>query len=169
MPVSTLDRSPRTALPAGSEGAARRALREQIDRLEREAARLVARGFPHIPATPRPGAPAGPARLLDLAALERERDSLVSQVADLEAITRRRRQFEHHTRLRLEAMRLEPGRYRSWRIPVRDLGEGGCGVWHVRPRLGLVGRLAGWWELKLSSGCPLARGPRAPRGPVRHE
>jgi hypothetical protein len=29
-------------------------------------------------------------------------------------------------------------------------------VWHVRPRLGLVGMLAGWWQVKLSSGCPLA-------------
>jgi len=167
VPVSTLDRSQRIRLPGAGESAARRALRDQIDRLEREAARLVARGFPHVPATARAGAPTGPARLLDLAALERQRDSLVAQVADLTAITAARRQFEHGARLRLEAMRLEPGRYRSWRVPVRDLGEGGCGVWHVRPRLGLVGRLAGWWELKLSSGCPLARGPRVPRGPAR--
>jgi hypothetical protein len=26
----------------------------------------------------------------------------------------------------------------------------------VRPRLGLIGMLAGWWHVKLSSGCPLA-------------
>jgi hypothetical protein len=63
-------------------------------------------------------------------------------------------------------MKLEPGRFRHVRLPVRDLGQGGCGVWHVRPRLGLIGMLAGWWQLKLSSGCPLPRGP-LPSGPDR--
>jgi hypothetical protein len=53
-------------------------------------------------------------------------------------------------------MILEPARYRFVRIPNRDLGEGGCGEWQVRPRLGLIGMLAGWWQVKLSSGCPLA-------------
>ena len=64
-------------------------------------------------------------------------------------------------------MRLEPGRYKFARLPVRDLGQGGCGVWEVRPRLGLIGMLAGWWQLKLSSGCPLARGSRSTRGPAK--
>ena len=40
-------------------------------------------------------------------------------------------------------MKLEPGRYRFVRLPVSDLGQGGCGVWQVRPRLGLIGMLAG--------------------------
>jgi len=26
----------------------------------------------------------------------------------------------------------------------------------VRPRVGLVGMFMGWWQVKLSSGCPLA-------------
>jgi hypothetical protein len=60
-------------------------------------------------------------------------------------------------------MELEPGRYKFARVRVRDLGQGVCGVWEVRPRLGLIGMLAGWWELKLSSGCPLAKGPRSAR------
>ncbi len=42
------------------------------------------------------------------------------------------------------------------RVSNREIGEPGCGVWHVRPRLGLIGMLMGWWEVKLSSGCPLA-------------
>jgi hypothetical protein len=63
-------------------------------------------------------------------------------------------------------MKLEPARFKHVRLPVRDLGQGGCGVWHVRPRLGLIGMLAGWWQLTLSSGCPLPRGP-LPSGPVR--
>ena len=37
-------------------------------------------------------------------------------------------------------------------------GDGGCGVYQVRPRLGIIGMLAGWWHVKLSSGCPLAQG-----------
>ena len=56
----------------------------------------------------------------------------------------------------LERMLLAPGDHRRVRIAQRDLGERGCGVWHVRPRLGLVGMLMGWWQVKLSSGCPLA-------------
>ena len=55
-------------------------------------------------------------------------------------------------------MKREPNRYKFVRLPVRDMGEGGCGVWEVRPRLGLIGMLAGWWQVKLSSGCPLAKG-----------
>ena len=37
-----------------------------------------------------------------------------------------------------------------------DIGEPGCKNWHVVPRLGIVGMLAGWWHVKISSGCPLA-------------
>jgi hypothetical protein len=41
------------------------------------------------------------------------------------------------------------------RIKVEEVGERGCGAYHVRPRLGVVGMLMGWWQVKLSSGCPL--------------
>jgi hypothetical protein len=61
-------------------------------------------------------------------------------------------------RVQLERMLLEPHKHRFVRIAASDLGEPGCGVWQVRPRLGLIGMLMGWWEVKLSSGCPLARG-----------
>ena len=44
--------------------------------------------------------------------------------------------------------------HRFERVTRADLGEPGCGAWHVRPRMGLLGMLAGWWEVKLSSGCP---------------
>ena len=60
------------------------------------------------------------------------------------------------TRLLLERMLLEPGRYKWVRIANEDLGRPGCTQWHVRPRLGLIGMLAGWWQVKISSGCPLA-------------
>src|SRR5581483_7190620 len=79
---------------------------------------------------------------------------------------RERAVHELRAQEQLERMKLEPGRYKFAKLPVRELGEGGCGVWEVRPRFGLVGMLAGWWELKLSSGCPLPRGSRPRRGPA---
>jgi hypothetical protein len=42
------------------------------------------------------------------------------------------------------------------RVYAADLGEPGCQSWQVRPRLGLLGMLMGWWRVKHSSGCPLA-------------
>ena len=66
--------------------------------------------------------------------------------------------------MRLERMLLAPGKHRFETVSNKQLGEGGCGVWQVRPRLGLVGMLAGWWHVKLSSGCPLATARRAAPG-----
>jgi hypothetical protein len=34
------------------------------------------------------------------------------------------------------------------------VGARGCGDWHVRPRLGLLGMLMNWWRVVVSSGCP---------------
>jgi hypothetical protein len=49
----------------------------------------------------------------------------------------------------------EPERHKRVRLPLADLGEPGCGAYQVRPRLGIIGMLMGWWHIKLSSGCPL--------------
>jgi hypothetical protein len=97
--------------------------------------------------------PGGPC-LPDLGELERCRDRLAAHLQELRARAARRSEHERRARELLERMRLEPGRYKYYRVPVRDLGDGVCGVWEVRPRLGLIGMLAGWWELTLSSGCP---------------
>jgi hypothetical protein len=135
----------------------REALRGQIARLEHESSAIVAEGFPHISPADlqelRGEAVAGP-RLLTLAELERVRDRLAGHTQDLRRLAAARVEHERRARERLEAMQLEPGRYKFARLPVRDLGEGGCGVWEVRPRLGLIGMLSGWWQVKLSSGCP---------------
>jgi hypothetical protein len=148
------------------ERAARRALRAQVARLERELSTIVAAGFPHIPA---PGPPAeafvGPC-LLSLEQLERSRDRLAGRVQEFRRLAADRAEHERSAHELLRAMKLEPGRYKFVRLPVTDLGQGGCGVWHVRPRLGLIGMLAGWWQVKLSSGCPLPRGSRSTRGPA---
>lgn len=162
-----------------AEQGARRALRGQIARMERELSRIVAGTFPHIsPISDVSGevlasggahsaehTRSGPC-LLTLAELERMRDSLAGRVQDLSRMAVERGEHERRSHELLERMKLEPGRYKFARLPVKDLGEGGCGVWEVRPRLGLVGMLAGWWQVKLSSGCPLPRG-HAPAWPVK--
>jgi outer membrane murein-binding lipoprotein Lpp len=148
------------------ERAARATLRAQIAKLERERSRIVAERFPHIPApAASPLAVAGAPALLDLGALERVRDQLAADVQELCASVQRRLEHERRAREQLGRMRLDPARHRFARVAVRDLGQGVCGVWEVRPRLGLIGMLAGWWQLKLSSGCPLARGSRSKRDP----
>jgi hypothetical protein len=149
---------------AAAERAARESLRGQVAKLERELSGIVAGGFPHISAVPAPPLVgwAGP-HLLTLAELERLRDRLVSRVHQAQQQTARRGDLQRRSKERLERMKLEPGRYKFERLPVVDLGERGCGVWQVRPRLGLIGMLAGWWQVKLSSGCPLPRGPRGAR------
>ncbi|HEY7962015.1 MAG TPA: hypothetical protein VID29_08855 [Solirubrobacteraceae bacterium] len=139
---------------APPERAAREDLRAQIARLECELSGLLAGAFPHLPCRPAGGERFGGPRLLSLGELERLRDRLALRVHETQREAAQRAAFEARARARLEMMRLEPGRYKFARLPVADLGEGGCGVWQVRPRLGLLGMLAGWWELKLSSGCP---------------
>jgi hypothetical protein len=149
------------------ERAARATLRAQIARLERERSAIVAERFPHIRApvaTSRAVRTGGPT-LLDLGELELVRDALAADMQQLRVRVAVRVERERRAREQLAQMRLDPGRYKFARLPVRDLGQGVCGVWEVRPRLGLIGMLAGWWQLKLSSGCPLAMGSRSKRDP----
>jgi hypothetical protein len=136
------------------ERAAKESLRAQVTRLERELSRIVVEGYPYIRACAGAGELSGGPRLLSLGELERQRDALVEQVRAAHVRTAARAKSEQRARGLLAAMQLEPGRYRFVRLRVADLGEGGCGVWEVRPRLGLIGMLAGWWQVKLSSGCP---------------
>lgn len=149
------------------ERAARQTLRAQVAKLELELANIVASGFPFI----RPNVPGrleesfGGPRMLTLAELERSRDRLAMRVREASEQSSRRRELEGRARELLADMKLEPGSYKFVRLPAVSVGEKGCGVWQVRPRLGLIGMLAGWWHVKLSSGCPLPRGPRLARGP----
>lgn len=149
-----------------AERAARQALKAQIARMEHELSAIVASRFPHVPPPAFAHTSAQGPRLLDLGELERSRDRLAGQLQELRARAAARAAHEQAAREQLERMKLEPGRYKFTRLPVKDLGQGGCGVWEVRPRMGLVGMLAGWWQVKLSSGCPLARGSRSTRDPA---
>jgi hypothetical protein len=139
------------------ERAARRSLRSQIARLERDLAEAFVTAYrmgglkrgPQIPGDP---------RLLDLGELERVRDELAERLRVARVTIAKGAELQAANRVHLERMLLEPARHRFERIALADLGEPGCGVWQVRPRLGLIGMLMGWWQVKLSSGCPLARG-----------
>jgi hypothetical protein len=140
------------------ELAARRSLRDQIAKLERELASAFLAAWPRAHAEWSVPGRGGP-RLLGLGELERLRDELAERLRNARAAIAERADFEERNRVLLERMRLEPGRHKFVRIAAVDVGEYGCGIYSVRPRLGIVGMLMGWWQVKLSSGCPLARGP----------
>ena len=129
--------------------AARRTLRAQIARLD---AQLAAYAGDEGVA---PTAPVGAApRLLRLDELEQHRDTLAWRVSEARRRAAARAELQDAARLRLEAMFAAPERHRFARVTRAELGLSGCGAYAVRPRLGLIGMLAGWWEVKLSSGCP---------------
>jgi hypothetical protein len=141
------------------ERGARRALRRQIARLERELADAFVTAFP-MGGLDLPSPTAAEPRLLGLGELERVRDQLAGRLAGARVTITRRADEQAEKRLVLERMLLAPAEHRFKRISAREIGEPGCGVWQVRPRMGLIGMLMGWWQVKLSSGCPLARGRR---------
>lgn len=159
--------APVVGLRAIDEAAARRTMRDQIARIEGELSALVASCFPGRDAAsmawagPRATDAAarrarlGGPRLLDLGELERLRDALAERLHAARRHAYRRGEREREARLALERMLAEPRRHRFLRVARADLGVPGCGFYEVRPRLGLVGLLAGWWHVKLSSGCPL--------------
>jgi hypothetical protein len=145
----------------GDELAARRSLRAQVARLERELADAFVTTFPMGGLPDRAKDMRRDPRVLDLGELERVRDELAERLRSARVTITRRADIQEANRLCLERMLLEPGKHRFARISREDVGEPGCGVWHVRPRLGLIGMLMGWWQVKLSSGCPLLRAARA--------
>jgi hypothetical protein len=139
------------------ESRARRALRRQIARLEARlgalAGELGRAGRAEALHGGRPRAGGGP-HLAGLAELERVRDELVGRLRAGERRVAARASDETRARARLEAMLADPAAHR-WEVVHRaELGEPGCGAWHVRPRAGLLGMLLDWWRVKLSSGCP---------------
>lgn len=146
----TSSRSPSEPTGRG-ERDARRAMRTQIARLEAALGELEAGGSPR--AMVRGGS--GAARLAGLAELERTRDELVAALAESRRAASRTAARREATRALLERAIADPRSHRWLRIRSEALGEPGCRHWHVVPRLGLVGMLAGWWRVKVSSGCPL--------------
>lgn len=139
------------------EAAARRSLRVQIAKLERELAASAAHASPRDAIDWTTGRRGGP-RLLSLGELEQLRDDLSERLHAVRVALEERAEREARMRDLLERMLRDPARHRFVRVSQADVGLPGCGAWHVRPRLGLIGMLMGWWHVKLSSGCPLAEG-----------
>jgi hypothetical protein len=142
---STLTQRPAPAPPRTrpDERAARRALLDQVARLEGEAAGPLGLG------RPRRGA-----RLMSLGELEELRDDMVGQVARGRAELAERARSEEQSRRLIEEILLDPESHRWVRVSNEHIGEPGCRHWHVRPRFGLLGILMRWWRVVVSSGCP---------------
>lgn len=154
--TQVFDRST-AAAPASppDERAARRTLAHQIERLERDLARLRASAWPRTdlgPAAPMPST-RGP-RLLGLGELEQVRDALASRVGDMRRELSERERAEDAKRRLIGDMLRDPAAHRWVRVSHADIGQPGCRHWHVVPRWGLLGILSNWWRVKISSGCP---------------
>lgn len=134
------------------EAAARRALRAQISRLEAETTALVAEAYPVSLDLPAVGGTLP--RIMNLAELESRRDALANRLEDARALLTVVRASQQEARCLVERMLADPKAYKWLRVSRDEAGLDGCGHWHVRPRLGLIGMLAGWWHVKISSGCP---------------
>ena len=135
------------------EAAARRSLKDQIAKLERELAAVFAAAYPRRGLEWRVASPGGP-RVLSIGELEEIRDALATRLEDARRTLRDRAYVERKNLDRIEEMLAEPARFKWVRISNADIGEPGCKYWHSRPRLGLIGMLMGWWRVKISSGCP---------------
>lgn len=143
--------SPRVASKQ-DEQSARSELRRQISRLEDRLSSLTCQAFPEV--LELEPLPSRGARLLDLGGLEVVRDHLAYQVRRAERQLQALEINQQAARLELQQMLLDPKAFRGRRISLRELGEPGCGAYRSVPRLGIIGRMMGWWQIKLSSGCP---------------
>jgi hypothetical protein len=158
-PVATLEATPtRVLVPEVDERAARRSLLEQIAKLEKDLSALFCATYPRTGFEWKVSSAGGP-RMLGIAELERIRDQLADRLSENRALLGDRTYVEARNRRLIEEMILAPEKHKWMRIGNEDIGEPGCKYWEVRPRLGLIGMMMGWWRVKISSGCPLA-GPR---------
>lgn len=143
-----------TGLPdvgrAADEAAARRELRRQIGRLEAQlasypAARSASKRHPLL----RPKA-----HVADVGELEAVRDALMGLLKEARDAAERRGERQTRARGRRERIIGDPESHRWERVSRDETGDPGCGETRVVPRFGPVGALAGWWRVKVSSGCP---------------
>ena len=155
-----------TSLPGidvgeGAERLARSDLRRQIADLERRLGVLFASAFPRRGIEWNVGAAGGP-RVLSTGELERVRDALALRLRDAQVELARQADVEEANRGLLERMIEDPAGHRWVIVSNQDIGDRGCKHWHSRPRWGILGMLLNWWRVRVSSGCPLAQGPRPP-------
>ena len=148
------------------ERAARRTLRAQIAKLERELAEAFVTAYPMGGLDEAPARSCAAPRLLDLGELERVRDDLAARVRAARATISERAECQAANRVQLERMLLEPGRYRFVRISNRDIGEPGCGVWQVRPAARADRDADGLVAGQALLGLSVSHRPRRCRGPT---
>ncbi len=150
-----------TLLYEHDERAARADLRRQIAAMELALARLFGSAFPRQGiefGVPGVGGP----RMLTVDELEEIRDALAARLQDVKGRLHDRAYVEERNRELIEEMIADPAAHKWIQVSNEDIGEPGCKHWHSRPAWGPIGILMGWWRVKISSGCPLAEGPRPP-------
>lgn len=132
------------------EAAARRELRRQIARLEAElAAYPEARSKHERHPLLRPKA-----HVADFAELSATRDAMIELLREARERAARRGKREARARGRREGIIGDPEAHRWERVGNSDCGDPGCGELRAVPRFGPIGAVAGWWRVKVSSGCP---------------
>ena len=135
---------------SADEAAARRELRRQIGRLEAQLASYPdARSKAGTHPLLRPKA-----HVADLGELEVVRDELMERLKQARAKAARRGKRQGKARARREGILGDPDANRWQRVRNEDVGDPGCGETSAVPRWGPVGAVAGWWRIKVSSGCP---------------
>ena len=92
--------------------------------------------------------------------LEAIRDELMSRLKQARDEAEGRGQRQSRARGRRERVIGDPEAHRWQRVTNDDVGDPGCAEIRSVPRFGPIGAVAGWWRVKLSSGCPLATGLR---------
>ena len=151
-----------TILYEHDERDARADLRRQIAAMELALARLFGSAFPRKDidfSVPGMGGP----RLLSVDELEKVRDGLAARIQEVKADLHDYAVVEESNRELIEKMAADPASYAWVRVYNEDIGEPGCKNWHAKPKWGVLGMLLGWWRVKISSGCPLAKGRPASR------
>ena len=151
------DEAPSAAAPAAEdigaeadEAAARRELRRQIARLEAE---LAAYPDARVERDRHPLLrPKG--HVAGFEELTATRDELVSLLKAAREEAARRGERQERARGRRERMIGNPEAHRWDRVDREECGDPGCGEARAVPRFGPVGAIAGWWRVKVSSGCP---------------
>jgi hypothetical protein len=150
-----------TALYEHDERDARADLRRQIAAMELALARLFGSAFPRKGIDFGVAGLGGP-RLLSVDELERIRDGLAARIHDVSHRLHDATYVEEKNRELIEEMTADPEAHKWLRVNNQDIGEPGCKHWHSTPRWGPIGMLMGWWRVKISSGCPLAKGRQPP-------
>jgi hypothetical protein len=132
------------------EAAARRELRRQIARLEADLA-----AYPES----RPDSETHPllrpkGHLPDFAELSAARDTLIERLRSARSGAARKGERQARAHARREQILGDPDAHRWNHVGNDECGDPGCGEIRAVPRYGPLGAIAGWWRVKISSGCP---------------